>query len=113
MFETIAGLRETFQSGKSKTLQWRIEQLRAINTILVKHETELSEAVYADLGKCHRETYIFELLQLKNDLALFSKKLKGWMEPESASGQGVFTLFDSCQLRREPYGLVLVIGAWN
>lgn len=113
MFDIISGLRDTYQSGKTKSLEWRIGQLRAIYGFLVQHEQELSAAIFKDLGKCHRETYIFELLQVKNDIALFSKELRRWMAPESAAGQGLFTILDSCQLRREPYGVVLVIGAWN
>jgi aldehyde dehydrogenase (NAD+) len=111
--ESIAALRAYFQSGATKTIEWRLSQLKAIHDLLVNHEQELADAVHKDLGKCHRETYIFEVLQLKNDLSLFAKNLKKWMAPESVAGQGLMTILDSCQVRREPFGLVLVIGAWN
>jgi aldehyde dehydrogenase (NAD+) len=111
--EAISALRENFESGATKSIEWRLAQLKAINQILVNHEKELSDAVLEDLGRCHRETYMFELLQLKNDLSLFAKELKGWIAPATVAGQGLMTILDSCQLRREPYGVVLVIGAWN
>ena len=106
-------LRENYQSGRTKTLQWRLDQLRAVYKILVDHQDELADAVYKDLGRCARETYIMELLQLKNEIALFSKELKNWISPQKVAGQGLMTLLDSCQIRKDPYGVVLVIGAWN
>jgi aldehyde dehydrogenase (NAD+) len=75
------------------------------------NERELCDAVFKDLKKHPRETYAFELAQLKNDLALFIKNLSSYMAPEKVPGNGLINIFDYCEVRREPYGVALVIGA--
>ena len=76
-------------------------------------EKEICDALYKDLRKHHKESYTFELLNVKNDVALFLSNLKSWTRPEKVSGQGLVNLLDKCEIRREPLGVVLIIGPWN
>ena len=38
--------------------------------------------------------------------------LKKWMKPESVKGD-IANKLATCQIRKQPYGVSLIIGAWN
>jgi len=40
------------------------------------------------------------------------KELKDWIKPEKVKADLLNSLY-SCKIFREPYGVVLIMGAWN
>ena len=53
--------RMAFKSGLTRSLQWRIQQLDAIANLLTKHESQLCQAAFTDLGKSPFEVYSNEV----------------------------------------------------
>jgi aldehyde dehydrogenase (NAD+) len=49
--------RLAFKSGVTRSLQWRLRQLDAISTLITKHESQLCQAAFTDLGKSPFEVY--------------------------------------------------------
>ena len=47
----IDELKRTFATGRTKTYQWRVEQLTALNQMIVENEKEIIAALHTDLGK--------------------------------------------------------------
>lgn len=60
--ETAAAeLRDVYNSGKTRTYEWRVSQLKAMLKIAIHHEKELIEALNSDLGKHEHEAFLHEV----------------------------------------------------
>ena len=55
--ELVKRLRASFDSGRTQPIEWRLHQLDRIQTMLREHESELVDALAADLGKPPLEAY--------------------------------------------------------
>lgn len=108
----VESVRRAFDSGKTREKSWRIAQLEALNRLLIENEILLCDALYRDLHKSRMESMGSELDFVKNDIIGALRDLDEWMLPKPAR-KTVPTLLDSLMVVPEPYGVVLVIGAWN
>lgn len=104
--------RIAFQSGKTKSIEFREHQLKCYLRMIKENKKMLYQALYKDLRKPKFEAYSTEIDCLVEDVELFIKNLKKWSRPEKAE-KYLFNLFDDLKIYNEPYGVVLVIGAWN
>lgn len=105
-------MRCTFHSEVTHSLDWRRGQLNQLATLLKAHETELLEALHADLGKSHAEGWLTELSVLNKDIQYTLRHLPRWMQPKRVR-QPLLALPGKSYLQPEPLGVVLIIGAWN
>lgn len=67
----VTELRKNFDSGKTKSYEWRISQLEAIAKMLVEKEEEIIDALVMDLSKPRMEAYITEVFNQFLSLFLF------------------------------------------
>ena len=81
---SIAAMRAPVDAGQTRSLAWRLEQLDRLTAVLQQHEAEVLEALAADLGKPPLEA-TFELIAVRQELALTRRKLKGWMAPRAVA----------------------------
>ncbi|MEH2247072.1 aldehyde dehydrogenase [Nostoc sp.] len=103
--------REFFQTGKTKDVNFRIEQLKNLKQAIIEHEQSIVEALQADLHKPELESYLTEIGVIKEiDYAI--KHLKNWTKPKKAAVSFDFFSY-SAQIYPEPLGVVLIIGPWN
>ena len=108
---SIEKLKETVISGKSTTLEWRIENINKINKLLDDNKSELINALYLDLGKSKIEA-LSEILLIKEEIALVKSKLKSWMRAKTLKTP--FYLFpSSSKVIFEPLGCILILGPYN
>jgi aldehyde dehydrogenase (NAD+) len=107
----IAAMRAPVSAGLSRRLAWRLEQLDRLAALLSQHEAEVLEALAADLGKPPLEA-TFELIAVRQELALTRRKLKSWMAPR-AIGLDLALRPGQAWVQAEPLGCVLIIGPWN
>ncbi|KAJ1664764.1 hypothetical protein IW140_002960 [Coemansia sp. RSA 1813] len=117
--ESIGGIvdemREGFASGTMRDLSVRRQQLRALLKGLRSEEKRLIDSVYCDLHRSKEEATLCELQAVEYEIGLFLENLDKWARPEGnslSSEQPAFTMSQS-QVRREPLGTVLIMGAWN
>lgn len=111
-FPELALLRATFQSGVTRDLKWRRSQLRAVDAFLVECEGEIAAALHDDLRKSAAEFFLTETNYLRGEIRYALKHLKLWMKPHRVS---VALAYQPAKAwySREPYGVVLIMGAWN
>uniref|UniRef100_A0A8C5GNM3 Aldehyde dehydrogenase n=1 Tax=Gouania willdenowi TaxID=441366 RepID=A0A8C5GNM3_GOUWI len=90
-----------------------------LNSQLVSKGSEPSTCflllIHCPLVDAHQpkfEAVLSEVDILLNDLTFTISNLSSWMQPESAS-TNLATKLDDCFIRREPLGVVLIIGSWN
>lgn len=112
MMEFLNRLSNTFYSGKTKPLAWRKSQLLALKRMLMENENAIYEALKKDLNKCQFESYISEYQYVLKDIKLFIKNLKKWSSAQKVSTP-VLAQPGNSKLVPEPYGTVLIMGAWN
>ncbi|MDZ8104493.1 MAG: aldehyde dehydrogenase [Nostoc sp. DedQUE12a] len=109
--EIIQHQREFFQTGKTKDINFRIEQLQKLKQAIIEHEQEIIEALQADLYKPVVETYLTEIAVIKEiDYAI--KHIKTWTKPKKAPVSLDFFSY-SARIYPEPVGVVLIISPWN
>ncbi|MEQ8524088.1 aldehyde dehydrogenase [Gracilimonas sp.] len=110
--ELLERQRTYFKSGATKSVEFRIHQLKTLKKLLKEHEDEFNQAVYKDFKKPELEMYATELGILHNEISYVLKKLKKWTKPQKVSG--TLVNFPSKNYTvAEPYGSVLIIAPWN
>lgn len=110
--KNVARLRSSFNSGRTRSLDWRKGQLAALKRLLLENQHDILMALKADLGKCETESMVAEQGFLLSDIDHTVKHLAKWMRPRHVSTPLVAWPGKSFQ-QPEPLGTVLVIGAWN
>jgi aldehyde dehydrogenase (NAD+) len=108
----VAGLRATFESGRTRPRAWRHGQLTALRKMLVEREAEILDALAADLGKPRLEAWATDVGFVINEIDDASKHLRRWMKP-SRVGTPLVTKPARASLVPQPLGVVLVIAPWN
>ncbi|CAJ2676797.1 unnamed protein product [Trifolium pratense] len=108
----VRELRNNFDSGKTKSYEWRISQLEAIAKMLEEKENEIIDALHKDVSKPRLEAYITEVFQVKSSCNEALQELKHWMKPEKVS-TSITTFPSSAEIVSEPLGVVLIISTWN
>ncbi|KAJ3308103.1 Aldehyde dehydrogenase [Blyttiomyces sp. JEL0837] len=110
--EAVKAVRATFNTNKTKSKEWRRAELRSLYKFCVEKEALIVEALAKDHKKAPGESYGGEILPTKNEIIEALENLDEWMAPEHPEVPAFFAL-DTCEIRKEPLGVALVIGAWN
>jgi aldehyde dehydrogenase (NAD+) len=108
----ISELKQTFTSGKTKSLEWRQSQLLALKQMLEENEKAIYKALRNDLGKCEFESHVSEYGFVLKDIILFLKKTKLWAKTRTVNTPLLLQPGKST-ITPEPLGTVLIMGAWN
>jgi aldehyde dehydrogenase (NAD+) len=105
-------IRAYYNSGATRSYAFRKQQLKALKQALLRHEQEIYDALYADLGKSKEESYLTELGLVLAEISYMLKNLSGWMKPKKVSANAI-NFPSGSTLYRDPLGVVLIIGPWN
>lgn len=108
--DIIRKQREFFATGKTKDVEWRIEQLKRLKQYVVDAQEAIVNAVEADLGRPDFEAYFAVAAIAEINYAL--KNIKSWVKPKKVP-IGIEQLPASVQIYPEPLGVVLMSGRWN
>ena len=108
----LAEMREGFESGLTRPVQWRKAQLRQIQRLLEESEAEILAALASDLGKPSAEAWLSDVGLIAAEIDYILKHLDEWLKPERVrvpmmAAPGKATLVP------EPLGVALVIAPWN
>ena len=108
----VSRLREQFEHGRTRPLEWRLAQLHGLSRLVEEQETELLDAMAADLGRPGFEGWLADLRTTGREVEYAEKHLRRWVADAKVR--------PPWQLRgthpsiiREPLGVVLVIAPWN
>ncbi|XP_006531905.1 aldehyde dehydrogenase family 3 member B3 isoform X1 [Mus musculus] len=110
--EKLQRLKEAFNTGKTKTAKFRAEQLQSLGRFLQDNSKQLHDALDGDLGKSGFESDMSEIILCENEVDLALKNLQTWMKDEPVS-TNLLTKLSTAFIRKEPFGLVLIIAPWN
>jgi len=107
----VARLRKGFFSHKTRPAAFRLKQLRKLYWAIADHEADLLEACQRDLGKGYFEAMVSEVAWVQNDIVFVTKNLEKWMKDEKPADISLVNKFVSPRIRKDPLGVVLVIGS--
>ena len=110
--DSLSKLRQTFASGKTKNVEFRKNQLKALFNFLSENESLIVSALNEDLRKPSFETRMAEIDFVLNDIRGQLFKVDEYSAPQRVP-KSLVTIADNAFIHSEPYGLVLIIGAWN
>ena len=77
-------LRATFAAGRTRSEQWRREQLAGLGRMIREGEDELLDALAVDLGKPRYEAWLTDLRGTGREIEHAEKHLKKWLAPTQA-----------------------------
>ncbi|KAI9592731.1 aldehyde dehydrogenase 3 family member [Syncephalis fuscata] len=105
-------LTASFESGLTQPLAFRKQQLRQFLKLCDEQSDALLEAVQKDMGKHPCETMTCELSLIRDEIARALDNLSSWAKTSYPSVRFTFIL-SRPQIRKVPFGTVLIMGAWN
>ena len=111
--QTLLGKqREYYKSGATISVKFRIEQLKKLYAAVKKYETEVNDALSADLGKSHYEGFMCESGLVLSEISYMIRHTKRF-----AKRKTVYTplaQFASHSFKQPvPYGNTLIMSPWN
>lgn len=101
-----------FNSGKTKDVAFRIETLKKLRELVVRHEDDILKAVKADLNKPEIEAKRAEVGLVLSEIDFAVKNLAEWATPKEVETPSTHAGAKS-YIYQDPYGLALVIAPWN
>jgi len=110
--ELFEQLSATFHSGVTRSLPWRRQQLKRMESMILENENRISEALMMDFGKPPIETYTTEISIILDEIRWIRKYLKRFMRPVRVGGTLPIWPGKS-RIWNEPYGTCLIFGTWN
>jgi aldehyde dehydrogenase (NAD+) len=110
--QVVSDLRRVFRTGRTRPVQWRLDQLRGIERLVDERESEIAAALAQDLGRSAVEAWLGDIASTKAEAAYARKHLKKWMRRRRAS-LPLAQLPGRAWVQYDPLGVVLIIGPWN
>jgi aldehyde dehydrogenase (NAD+) len=110
--DTVAQLRATFRSGRTRPIEWRIAQLQALIRLVTEREAEFATALEKDLGRDTFNAWLADLGPVTAEARFAVKHLKSWVKPTRVK-LPLSVQPGKAWYQYEPLGVVLIIGPWN
>jgi aldehyde dehydrogenase (NAD+) len=108
----IEAQREFFNTNITKDVSFRISQLKKLESVLRSNQSLMDEAIYKDFKKGSFENYATELSIIYHEIDNYIKNIKTWSRRIRVKTD-LANIPSKSYVIPEPFGVVLVIGAWN
>jgi aldehyde dehydrogenase (NAD+) len=103
--------RAFFSTGQTRSIDFRLAQLKALKAAIVKDQDAIIAAIHADLGKPEFEAFLTEI-GVTEEINYAIKHLRSWAKPQKVVTS--LTTFPSrAEIHSEPLGVALIISPWN
>lgn len=109
---TIQSLRDFYDSGKTRPVEFRIEALKSLKNAITRNIGLLERALFDDLGKSQFESYTTELGIVISEIDYHIRNLKNWVKPQRVRTP-LFVMPARSRIMFEPLGIALIISPWN
>ena len=104
--------RQFFNTGKTKDIEFRIEQLKKLRQVISDNQQEIMDALKKDLNKSPMEAYGTEVGFLLADIKHTLKTIRSLAKPRKVKTP-LFHQLGSSWIQPEPYGVTYVVAPWN
>lgn len=110
--EIVATQKRSFREGTSRSFEARKTNLEKLRDLVAGNDEALCEAMNQDFGRPLFESFVTDIYTVLEEIDFHLKNLRNWMEPESVASPMV-SFPSKNMIYKQPFGTVLVIGAWN
>ncbi|HMV15611.1 MAG TPA: aldehyde dehydrogenase [Chitinophagales bacterium] len=104
--------RQFFNTGKTKDVEFRIQQLKKLRQIIADNETAIVAALKADLNKSPMEAFATEFGFMLADIDHTLKDIRTLAKPRKVKTP-LFHQLGSSWIQAEPFGCTYIIAPWN
>jgi aldehyde dehydrogenase (NAD+) len=104
--------RALFQTGATRSVEFRRAQLERLAGALERHEAALLSALQADLRKSPMQGYTTEIGLVQAEICHAQKHLARWAAPERRRTPW-FVAPARGWVQSEPFGMALILGPWD
>lgn len=108
----IQTCRKAFDTGMTKKLSFRRRQLEGLRRMLSENEALICSAVKSDLGRDESDTWMMEVLMVNNEIVDALDHMESWAKDEYQPKE-LLQITSSIYIRKEPYGVCLIMSAFN
>ncbi|CAI7654813.1 unnamed protein product [Penicillium glandicola] len=106
-------LTSTFRTGQTKDIAWRKWQLKQLWWLVEDNEQAILDAIKDDLNRSEVESYLTDLAGIRKDILYHLDNIDVWAADEIIGDNFIARRLGLARIRKEPLGVVLIIGAWN
>ncbi|CAM0140449.1 hypothetical protein VKS41_006464 [Umbelopsis sp. WA50703] len=111
---TVVQLRDSFNAGITTSLAYRKKQLKRLYDLIKDNEALLLKALHKDLRKHAVESIGAEIAPVTEECLWFLENLDALAKEEKVKPRNFLNkVGGSNVIRKDPLGIVLIIGAWN
>lgn len=110
--EVVKKQRAYFRRGETTAIENRKERLRTLKKFIVENSDELCEAVYKDLRRNIKNTYVLEIGNAIQEIDYMLANISEWSKPVLVD-KTVVNMLDQPMVVKDPLGVVLIISPWN
>ena len=110
--QLVCAQRSYFATGATRTLEFRLAQLKKLQRALQENELLLEAAMYQDFRKAPMEVYMCETGMVLEEIRCHLRHLRGWMR-ERTVPTPIAQFPARSFVSPEPYGVALIIAPWN
>ncbi len=104
--------RAYYRSGATISVKFRIEQLKKLYAAVKKYQTEINDALTADLGKSHYEGFMCESGLVLTEISYMIKHTRKFAKRKTVATP--LAQFHSHSYKQPvPYGNTLIMSPWN
>ncbi|KAI8980223.1 aldehyde dehydrogenase [Trametes punicea] len=104
--------RRAFDSGKTRSIGFRKEQIAKIGYLLKDNEKRWREALHADLGRHPVETGLFDLMPTYSEIEMAYNNVEKWTKPQGIPFSLTWLPMHP-KFQAEPKGVVLIVAPFN
>lgn len=112
MKDLVERQKRFFDTNQTKSIPFRIEQLRKLKELLIENEQRLHRAINNDFRKSAFDTYTCEIAIIYTEIDQAIKNVKRWARWKKVK-TNLLNFPGKSYIIPEPFGVSLVIGAWN
>ncbi|XP_042221629.1 aldehyde dehydrogenase, dimeric NADP-preferring-like [Homarus americanus] len=108
--DVVKRARSAYNGGRTLSVEHRRRQLQQLRQMCLDHKDTFLDALKIDLRKPQLEAMMLEVNAVIMDITYTLNRLDKWVKTEMVSSA---IPFDRSYIYNDPYGVVLVMGAWN
>jgi aldehyde dehydrogenase (NAD+) len=108
----VARHRKYFLSGNTRSVEWREAQLDALHALMTERADDLCAALWKDLRRNRVDADATDVKYVADETTYARRHLRSWMSPLHV-GTPLIMAPGRTEIRFDPLGVGLIIGAWN
>ncbi|KAI8081614.1 Aldehyde/histidinol dehydrogenase [Halteromyces radiatus] len=111
--DSVSYLRVNFDTGKARPLSFRKLQIQQLYDLVKDNEERIYEALAKDMNKPRSEALSGDIAPVLEECLYFLDNLDRLAKEEKVKPRLGMHAMDTVKVRRDPLGVVLIIGCWN